>query len=83
MKAKNAYGDLESREFVIVDEIGNLFAPPSGRNARHKVKWTTELSEATVYKTYQSADAAITRHGLTNAKYTSLKEYREELDNRD
>lgn len=81
MKAKRAFGDLESREFVIVSSDGcSLFSPPSGRHARYKNKWTTDLQEATVYKTYQAADAAIKRHGLEFAKYTSLKEYKEGVE---
>lgn len=74
MKATQAFGDLESREFVVMNDVGDFFAPASGRNARYKSDWTQDLSSATVYKTWQHAEKAIKKHGLEFAKYTSLKE---------
>ena len=76
MKANQAFGDLESREFVVVNDLGDFFAPATGRNARYKSQWTQDLGEATVYKTWQHAEKAIQKHGLEFAKYTSLKEAR-------
>ena len=74
MKASQAFGNLESREFVVVNDLGDFFAPATGRNARHKSQWTQDLNQATVYKTWQHAEKAINKHGLEFAKYTSLKE---------
>lgn len=74
MKARDAFGDLESREFVIVNDLGDYFCPPSGRGARSKLSWTQTLDDATVYKTWEHADKAIEKHGLEFAKYISLKE---------
>lgn len=78
MNAKQAFGDLESKEFIVVDSIGNFFAPAKGRGARNKNQWTTELNEATVYKTWQNASKVIEKYGLEFAQYTSLKEWKEQ-----
>lgn len=73
MKAKDAFGGLDSREFVIVNSVGDYFSPASGRGARNKPQWVQDLSKATVYKTWQRAQVAIEKHGLEFSKYTSLK----------
>lgn len=78
MKAKQSFGDLESGEFIIIDSVGNFFAPARGRGARNKNMWTTELDEATVYKTWERALKIIEKYGLEFAKYTSLKEWKEQ-----
>lgn len=78
MKVSQAFGGLEHSEFVIVNDVGNFYAPPKGRYAKYKSKWVSSLQNATVYKTYTHADKIIVKNKLS-AKYLSLKEAQQEF----
>jgi hypothetical protein len=80
MKAQKAMTGLDSREFIILwntaeGSTQTFFGPSSSLRSN----WVTDLGKANLYKTWKHAERAIKRNGLTNCKYTSLKEYQSEL----
>lgn len=78
MKVSQAFGGLEHSEFVIINDVGNFYAPQKGRYAKYKSKWVSSLQDATVYKTYTHANNIIEKNHLS-AKYLSLKEAQHEF----
>lgn len=85
MKGKWATGKQETGGFVICTQDGYaLWTAPRGRYSRFESGWQRNPKKAEIYKTWESATAAIKRYQkrgefmFNSAQYCTLQEWKEE-----
>ena len=86
MKGRQATGQAEVTEFVIVNESDYAWSAPRGPHAKWLNGWVKNKWDVEIYQSWQAASKAIDRYRakgraeFTHAKYCTLKEFLEMID---